>query len=319
MKKIILFLSSFVGLFAVEAEKFLDTIQRGDNSIWGPGRVENIPTYYNGPFADFFVTWQGNEYFSMLAASAIMAVILAFIGHYAIVGPKSFSHHHGKIYAFNVMERLVHLIAAVAWVILVPTGIIMMFGDEFGGGAFVRLCKNLHGIATVLFAISLPYMFFAWVLRMLPAAYDIKWAMIVGGYLSKKKRPIPAGKFNLGQKAWFWIATAGGLVMILTGAAMYFLDTAIPGANGKFFGMAQIEFLRLSAIIHNILGIACAVFLLVHIYMAVFCIKGSIHAIITGYKEEEEVYILHHYWYQELLKKNKITRSVFENDYTNLK
>jgi len=42
----------------------------------------------------------------------------------------------------------------------------------------------------------------------------VKWMMIVGGYLSKEKKPIPAGKFNAGQKMWYWIATLGGMVMV---------------------------------------------------------------------------------------------------------
>lgn len=296
-------------------DEFLDKVMQ-NSPIWSKERFTNIDGYYDG-FATFFVTWQSNGYFAWLAAGAIIAVILAFAGHYAIIGPKTFSHHHGKVYAFNTIERIVHLLAAVAWVILVPTGLIIMFGEEFGGGFFVRLCKNLHGLATIIFAISLIPMFLFWFVRMLPATYDIRWMFIVGGYLSKKKRPIPAGKFNFGQKAWFWVATVGGFFMILTGASMFYLDFNIPELR-QIMGMSQIEILRLSAIIHNILGAACAVFLLVHIYMAVFAIKGSIHAIITGYKEEEEVYILHHYWYQELVKKGKIQRSSFENQYTNL-
>lgn len=317
MRKILLLLSAVVGLFAYN-EEFIKESQFNSN-VWGVGRIENILVYNDSPFAKLFVQLQSSGFFANLALFAIIAVIIAFIGHYLIVGPKTFSHDHGKVYAFNKIERITHAVAAVAWVILVPTGLIMMFGAEFGGGAFVTFCKNLHGIATIAFAIVLPYMFLKWVIRMLPVAYDARWALILGGYLSKKKRPIPAGKFNLGQKAWFWVCTAGGFVMIVSGAAMYFLDGTIPGANGAVFGMSQIEFLRLSAIIHNILGAAVAVFLLVHIYMAVFCIKGAIHAIINGYKEEEEVYILHHYWYQELLSKGKIERSVFEKDYTNLK
>lgn len=317
MRKIFILLCSFAGLFAYN-EEFKKAIQ-DNSSVWGKARVENIDTYYNHPFAEWFVWLQSSGFFANLALFAIIAVLVAFVGHYAIVGPKSFSHDHGKVYAFNVLERLTHAVAALSWVILVPTGIIMMFGEEFGGGFFVRLCKNLHGIATILFAIVLPYMFFKWLFRMLPATYDARWAIMVGGYLSKNKKPIPAGKFNLGQKAWFWVCMGGGFVMVITGALMYFLDTQIPVANGAFLGMTQIDILRLSAIIHNILGAACAVFLLVHIYMAVFCIKGSIHAIINGYKEEEEVYILHHYWYQELLRKGKIKPSVFEKEYTNLK
>lgn len=298
------------------AKEFIDQLQH-NSPVWGEGRITNINPYYEG-FGPIFTQWQGNDYFAMLAAVAIIAVIIAFIGHYAIVGPKIFSHHHGKIYAFSAFERLIHLIAAVTWVILVLTGLIMMFGEEFGGGFFVRLCKNLHGLATIGFSISIVPMFTFWFVRMLPAVYDLRWMMMVGGYLSKTKKPIPAGKFNAGQKAWFWVSMVGGFFMILTGASMFFLDYNIPALR-EILGMSQIEILRISAIVHNILGVVCAVFLLVHIYMAVFAIKGSIHSIITGYKEEEEVYILHHYWYQELLKKGKIQRSTFEDQYTNLK
>ena|GEM_PF-7050420 len=50
-------------------------------------------------------------------------------------------------------------------------------------------------------------MFLLWVKEMLPRPYDIKWFFIMGGYLSKEKLPIPAGKFNGGQKMWFWLVT----------------------------------------------------------------------------------------------------------------
>lgn len=313
MSDLLFLSSSIVNIFA---KNFIDNIQH-NSQIWGSGRIENISPYYNG-FGPIFTYIQGNHYFAMLAIIAIMIVIVAFIGHYTIVGPKTFSHRYGKVYAFNFFERITHLIAAISWVILVPTGIVIMFGETFGGGFFVRLCKNLHGLATIGFSISIIPMFLFWFTRMLPSIYDLKWMMIIGGYLSKKKTPIPAGKFNAGQKAWFWVAMLGGFLMILTGSAMYFLDFNLPVLR-ETFSMSQIEILRLSAIIHNILGVVCAVFLLVHIYMAVFAVKGSIHAIITGYKEEEEVYILHHYWYQELLKKGKIKRSILENQYTNLK
>ncbi|MBR6952549.1 MAG: formate dehydrogenase subunit gamma, partial [Campylobacter sp.] len=50
----------------------------------------------------------------------------------------------------------------------------------------------------------------------------------------------------------------------------------------------------------------------------VFAIKGAIHSMISGYKEEEEVYVLHHYWYRELLDKKKIEKSEFEEKYERL-
>ena len=123
-----------------------------------------------------------------------------------------------------MIERVSHGAAAIAWIVLIPPGVIMMWGAELGGGAFVRFCKDIHGLATILFAVSVPPMLIAWTVRMLPVVYDIRWMMIIGGYLSKVKRPVPAGKFNAGQKAWYWVAIPGGIVMILTGAAMFFFD-----------------------------------------------------------------------------------------------
>ncbi len=125
--------------------------------------------------------------------------------------------------------------------------------------------------------------------------------MILGGYLNKRKDPIPAGKFNAGQKMWFWIATLGGLVMILTGVAMYFQDFEIGLLTT--WGISQIDFLRASAIIHNAIGLAVMALFFTHIYMSVFAIKGAIHSIITGYKEEEEVEILHSSYYKRVKKK----------------
>ncbi len=316
MRALFLLFGLFGTLFATN-EDFVNKLNL-DSPVWASGRFTNIDSYSDG-FAKLFVYLQGNDYFAMGAAIGIFGVILAFAFHYIIVGPKKFSHDHGKVYAFSAFERIIHLIAAISWTILVPTGVIMMFGATFGGGFFVRLCKNLHGLATISFAISLFPMLSFWFVRMLPRVYDIRWMFMVGGYLSKNKKPIPAGKFNAGQKAWFWVCTIGGLIMVISGAMMFFLDHYTPAFIREFFGISQIELLRAAALIHNILGIVCAIFLLVHIYMAVFAIKGAIHSIITGYKEEEEVYILHHYWYQELVRKGKIKPSIFEKQYLNLK
>ena len=95
---------------------------------------------------------------------------------------------------------------------------------------------------------------------------------------------------------------------------MYFMDFA-SGDVASFFGLSQIELLRASAIIHNTLGIVCAVFLLVHLYMAAVAVAGAIHSMITGYQEEEEIYTLHHYWYQELKRKGIVKKSKYEDIY----
>jgi len=283
-------------LFAVSTAAF-------DDPVYGTAMIENIPNYYK--YGELFTNLQSGWFFIGFLIALLLVPIAGGI-HYFLVGPKVFSHDGQKIYAFNLFMRIVHFLAAISFVVLVPTGFIMAFGDFFGGGIFVRTCKNLHGLATILFAVSVLPILFLWIKDMFPSKDDIKWMMIVGGYLSKEKKPVPAGKFNAGQKTWFWIGILGGIVMIITGAIMFFLADPMLSSVAKLFGVTQIDLIRISAIIHNILGMVIATFFMVHIYMSVFAVKGSIEAMKGGYKEEEEVKILHSSWYKKLKEEGKV-------------
>lgn len=274
----------------------------GENPLYGVASIEAIPHYET--FGAVFTLLQ-REWFWKGFLIALFLVPVAGGIHYLLIGPKVFSHDGKKIYAFSVLMRVMHNLAALSFLVIVPTGFIMAFGEFFGGGLFVRICKDLHGLATPVFAITVLPMIIAWIRDMLPNTDDIKWMMIVGGYLSKEKKPVPAGKFNAGQKAWFWIAMPGGIIMILTGALMFFLNANLSPV-ATYFGMNQIDLLRVSAIIHNILGMVVATFFMVHVYMAAIAIKGAIHSMISGYKEEEEVAILHSSWYKKLKEQGKV-------------
>lgn len=277
-----------------------------DSAIWGTDLVTNILGYDKKGslhLGQYFTVLQ-STYFKPLFFGVIFGVSGAFLLHYFIIGPKRFSHDGKKIYVFTLFNRIIHTIAVIAFVLIVPTGVIMVFASSFGGGTFVTTCKEIHAVATLLFIVSVVPMFFMWVKSMFLHTDDIKWLMIVGGYLSKVKKPVPAGKFNAGQKMWFWLATLGGMLMILSGAVMYFQDFKLDLVAS--YGISQIDFLRASVILHNILGMAVLALFLVHIYMSVFAIKGAIHSIITGYKEEEEVEILHSTFYKKLKKQGKI-------------
>lgn len=277
-----------------------------DSAIWGKELVPNILAYDKEGslhLGAIFTILQG-KYFSIAFLAILFGVPGVFLIHYLIIGPKIFSHDRKKIRVFNLFHRLIHWIAGFSFLVLIPTGFIMIFGSSFGGGTFVRVCKELHAISTIFFAISVFPMTIMWIKEMLPTSDDVKWMLILGGYLSKVKRPIPAGKFNAGQKMWFWVCTFGGMLMIVTGAVMYFQDFKL--AILVEYGISQIDFLRGSAIVHNILGMLVAALFFTHVYMSMFAIKGAIHSMITGDKEEEEVEILHSSFYKKLKNENKI-------------
>lgn len=299
MKKYLFFF--IAGLFLASAA------YAADSQIWSDMRVQNILGFGQEgtlKLGQLFTMLQAN-YFAQIFLVILIGIPACFVIHYVVIGPKVFSHDGTPIYAFGLFSRVVHQIAAISFIVLVPTGFIIVFGSYFGGGSFVMLMKDLHAIATIPFAIVIIPMFIVWLKDMFLHLDDIKWLMIVGGYLSKTKRPVPAGKFNAGQKTWYWMATLGGAIMILTGAAMFFMDFNLPMLTGMT-GLSQIDLLRASAILHNVVGFGVAALFFVHIYMAVFAIKGAIHSIITGYKEEEEVEMLHSSWYKKLKEQGKI-------------
>jgi len=277
---------------------------RGSNPLKSSQMISDILQYNQG-YGAKFLHFQ-TEWFKPLFMYIGLGVLLVFLLHYLIIGPKKFSYEGSRYYIFSLFMRLVHWIAALGFVLVVPTGFMMIFGEALGGGALVLNARYLHAVGTVLFAVAVLPMFLVWLLPMLPTLDDIKWLFIAGGYLSKKKREIPAGKFNAGQKLWFWIAMLGGLVMIATGALMYFqkIDIA-PLLSMVGVEMTQIEALRLSAIVHNFLGMAVTALFITHLYLSLFGIKGALRSMIDGYKSEDELKHLHSSYYKKLIKKQE--------------
>lgn len=246
---------------------------------------ENYGELYGGITGDWqklgqpFTQLQ-SELFWKIFLGVITIIPGVFLLHFLIVGAKSFAHDGPQILFFNFFTRIVHWIGAISFALLVITGLLIIFGAIFGGGAPIRLARHIHIINAMVFAVVAVFMFLIWVKDMFPTFYDIKWIFILGGYLSKKKKPVPAGKFNAGQKAWFWLATVGGGIMAYTGYIIW-------GMNG------DLDTVRLYTIVHNVLGMVLISLFLTHLYMSLFAIKGSLHSMISGYKPKEEVDILH--------------------------
>jgi formate dehydrogenase subunit gamma len=230
-------------------------------------------------YGQLFTTLQG-QWFWKAFLVIITAVPGVFLLHYLIIGPKHFDHAGEQILFFPLSARIVHFIVAISFSLLVITGLMIVFGGYLGGGIPIRLARYVHLVSAIIFVLPALVMFFMWLRDMLPQVHDIAWIFIIGGYLSKKKKPVPAGKFNAGQKMYFWFATFGGGVMAYTGYIIWEME-------------AHVDTLRLYAIIHNVLGMGIVAFYMTHVYMSVFAIAGSLESIKTGYKSKDEVDLLH--------------------------
>jgi formate dehydrogenase subunit gamma len=201
-----------------------------------------------------------------------------------------------KLPRFTMWERSVHWATAISFVILAVSGLIMFFGKSvllplIGPTLFswlAILCKNLHNFIGPLFIVCTVLAFVAFVRNNFPQAIDFLWLRKFGGLFSREH--IPSGKFNMGEKLWFW----GG---------MTFLGIVV-GASGLVLDFPNFDQTRqtmqIANVIHSIGAILFMVGSLGHIYMGTLGVAGAYDAMRTGYVDEEWAREHHEYWYNEV-------------------
>ncbi len=120
---------------------------------------------------------------------------------------------------FTVFERLVHWVVAVSFLALLLTGLAFSYPPLFwmtallGGGTAARV---LHPWLGGVSALGLALMFFIWMKEMRIGKADVEWMRAIGYYvLHRTDKVPPAGKYNGGQKALFWLESVLGLVFLL--------------------------------------------------------------------------------------------------------
>ena len=70
-------------------------------------------------------------------------------------------------------------------------------------GWLAQISKHLHNFVGPVFVVSLLMFIVMFVKDKLPRLYDIKWFANLGGMVSGGH--VPSGRFNAGEKVWFWI------------------------------------------------------------------------------------------------------------------
>lgn len=270
--------AGFAAFVSAQEGQALAGLSAGSSADYYHNLIGSVSGNWQG-YGQLFTTLQG-EWFWKIFLIIITAIPAVFLLHYLIVGAKHFDHDGEQILFFPLFTRIVHFFAAVSFSLLVITGLMVIFGTYLGGGAPIRTARTVHLVSAIVFVLPAILMFIMWIKDMLPQLHDITWMFVMGGYLSKEKKPVPASKFNAGQKMYFWFATVGGGVMAYTGYIIW-------GMGG------ELDTVRLYTIIHNVLGMCILAFYLTHLYMSVFAIAGSLNSMKTGYKPKEEVDILH--------------------------
>lgn len=234
-------------------------------------------------------------FYGGIALLVVPALLLLF---YFIKGPfRLHDKPSGRVIErFNSAERMTHWTMAISFVILAVTGIFILFGKHFllpviGASAFAFLTnigKVIHNFVGPLFAFSIIAFFFLYVKDNFMNAADFKWLSKFGGLLSGNH--VPSGRFNGGEKAWFWIGVVVlGLAVSISGILLLF-----PNWNTSRELMAQ------SNLIHAGLSTLFIALSLGHIYIGTIGTEGAYQGMRKGEVDETWAKEHHPLWLEEV-------------------
>ncbi len=197
---------------------------------------------------------------------------------------------------FNSAERVAHWTMAISFVALALTGLSLLFGKYvlmpwLGASAFSGIAvsaKVIHNFVGPLFMFSMVVMIVLYVKDNMWRAHDMAWLRKFGGMISGEH--VPAGRFNAGEKAWFWIGVVLlGIAVSISGVILLF-----PNWN------TSREIMGGSNLIHASLACIFIAMSFAHIYLGTIGMAGAYDAMRKGYVDETWAKEHHDIWYDEV-------------------
>ena len=186
---------------------------------------------------------------------------------------------------FSFLERVVHWVVGVTFLVLLLTGLAFSYPSLFwltmfvGGGPAARV---LHPQVGVLFGVGLLVMFVLWVRDMFLDAPDKQWLRAVKHYAAHEHDKVPpAGKYNAGQKMFFWLQSVLGVLFVVTGVLLWFPE---------YFGAGLLNSARL---LHYVGALGGGLLLIVHVYLGTVAYPGTARGMIDG--KVTEAWARHHH------------------------
>src|SRR5437868_1745481 len=260
-----------------------------------PGRETNVLVQSAGD------TWRRirNGPVTFYGGWLLVLAVIAMVALFSSKGPVKLHEPLSgrKILRFTFFERTVHWTVAISFCVLGLSGLIMFFGKHvllpvIGYTLFAWLTmlgKNLHNFIAPLFIVSVLVMVPMWLRDNLPRAYDWQWFRRAWAFFAHSEH-IPSGRFNAGEKAWFW----GGVLLLSIVMAWSGLVLLFPNFDQTRHTMQEAWIWHVTAALFYIAAS------LGHIYMGTIGVEHTYDNMRHGYTDETWAKEHHLYWYEEV-------------------
>ena len=229
----------------------------------------------------------------------VVLVLAAIVAFYLWKGPvKLHEAPTGRLMRrFSPLEQVVHWSTAISFSVLGISGLVMLFGKHillpiFGYTLFAwltALCKNLHNFIAPLFIVSVLAVIVIFIRDNFPKSYDWLWFRRAWAWFARSEH-IPTGRFNAGEKAWFW----GGVILLSALVAWSGLILLFPNFDQTRAVMQD------AWSVHAIAALLYITISLGHIYMGTIGVEGSYRAMREGVVDEAWAKEHHEIWYNEV-------------------
>lgn len=201
----------------------------------------------------------------------LISISLMFF-HYVICGKnrnivKIQNTDQTLVCRFRMRERIPHYFLMLSFLILGITGFLFFMNQS---NPTTQWARDFHGWIGWIFILSLVLIVFLWFRQMILNKDDRTWLRFLGGYFYKTDR-LPSGRFNAGQKVFFWLILLFGAMLAITGAMMFFMRDN-PDVN-----------LALVYTLHDLAALIVLIFVLAHVYLGVIVNPESMNSIFGGY------------------------------------
>ena len=278
------------------AELWRDVRQR-DRSMTGSTQVQGVDTgvlinFYGEEWRQFRM--QKLVPYGAALMGSVLSVILLF---YLVRGPLRIQGGPTgrKIQRFSVFERTIHWFTAGVFWLLALTGLILLYGrfvlmpllGPEGFGLTASACKEAHNLFGPMFLVAILLLLVTFVKDNFYARGDMTWLLKGGGMLGGGH--VSAGRFNAGEKIWFWVAVLGGIVLSASGLI---LDFAVFGQGREVMGLSHV--------LHAIAALIVIAVSFGHIYLGTAGVEGTINSMASGYVDEAWAESHHDRWYEEV-------------------
>ncbi|MCB1908779.1 MAG: formate dehydrogenase subunit gamma [Rhodocyclaceae bacterium] len=242
---------------------------------------------------------QRNGPLKRYGAMILLAMLGIIVLFYLVRGPMRLSAPPTgrKIQRFTPFERFVHWGTAITFILMGLTGLAVLFGRSVLGpligsgglGGLLGLGKLVHNYLGPVFLAFTILLILVFLRDNVWAKCDAQWIARAGGMFSSGDH-IPSGRFNFGEKAWFWLGvTFLGLFVAGTGLLLDF-----PALIDR-----TRELMQNLVLLHAIGAVLLLAMSLGHIYMATLGVEGAMESMKTGEVDETWAKEHHELWYEE--------------------